>query len=107
LTQINQWKVKIGGRVESVSDDYRFPTLFEDALKSNPDVTLLRFQQHPWPHANSADIVISAIDKKEAESKGSDIMRQILKLAADSFGVDRYGWTVSAGAELISGRGQA
>jgi hypothetical protein len=103
----HQWKVRIAGRVETVSDDARFPTLFEDALKSNPDVTLVRFQQHPWPHANSADIVIFAIDKKEAEAKGHDIMKQILKLAADSFGVARYGWTVSAGAELMSGGGQA
>jgi hypothetical protein len=64
---------------------------------SNSDVTLVRFQQHPWPHANSADIVISANNKKDAEAKGRDIMKQILKLATDAFGVVGYGWVVSAG----------
>lgn len=89
-----------------MSDDPRFPVLFEEALVSNPDVTLVRFQQHPWPHANSADLVISATDKKDAEVKGRDIMKQILTLATDAFGVDQYGWVVSAGAESNSGGGQ-
>jgi hypothetical protein len=107
MSELRHWSVRIAGRVEKVSDDPRFPALFENALMSDPDVTLVRFQQHPWPHANSADIVISATDKKAAEAKGHDIMKQILTLAAQAFGVERYGWVVSAGAELISGRGQS
>lgn len=99
---MQQWHVRIGGRVEGVSDDPRFPTLFEEALASNRDVTLTDVQHHPWPHAHSADIVISAIDKKDAQEKGSNIMREVLKNAADTFGVDGYGWTVSVRAELVS-----
>jgi hypothetical protein len=105
MSEPHEWNVRIGGRVERVTDDPRFPALFEEALISDPDVTLVRFQQHPWPHANSANIVISAITKKDAEDKGHDIMKQILKRAAEAFGAERYGWVVSAGAELISGGG--
>jgi hypothetical protein len=107
VSESARWNVTIRGRIERVTDDPRFPALFEDALASDPDVTLIRVQRHPGPHANPADILISAVDIKDAERKGRDIMKQILKLAADTFGVERYGWTVSAGAELRSGGGQA
>ena len=107
MSELRQWSVRIGGRVERVSDDPRFPALFEDALMSDPDVTLVRFQQHPWPHANAANIVILATDKEDAETKGHDKMKQILTLAARAFGVEGYAWVVSAGAELTSGGGQS
>jgi hypothetical protein len=106
MTQLNLWNVTIRGRIEGVSDDPRFPPLFEKALESNPDVALVRFQQYPWPHANSADIVITAVDKKDAEAKASDVMRKILKDAAEALGISPYGWTVGVSAELISGQGE-
>jgi hypothetical protein len=106
VSELHQWNVTIRGRVEKVSDDPRFPAVFEGALRANPDLTLVRFQRHPWPHANSADIVISAVDKKDAEAKGRDLMEQILRLATHEFGVDRYAWVVSVGAKLSSGGGQ-
>jgi hypothetical protein len=98
-----QWIVRIAGRIENVSNDRRFPALFEESLRANPNVTLLRFQQDPWPHANSAHIVITATNKKDAEVKGREIMLQILRTAAADFEVERYGWSVTAGAELFSG----
>ena len=107
MSESRQWIVRIGGRVERVTDDPRFPTLFVETLTSDPAITLVRFQQHPWPHANSADILISATTKKDAEIKGRDIMKRILKLAGEAFGVERYGWVVSVGAESVSGRGQS
>ncbi len=106
MSESRQWNVTIRGRVEGLTDDVQFPNLFEMALLSNPDLTLVRFQQHPWPHANSADIVILAVDKEHAQARGRDIMKQILSLAARDFGVVRCGWVVSAGAELRSGGGQ-
>jgi hypothetical protein len=102
MSEWRRWSVRVAGRVEGVSDDARFPSLFEDALISDPDVTLLRFHRHPWPHANSADIAIMATDKKQAEAKGRDIMLEILRSSAQALDVERFGWTVTVGAELIS-----
>jgi hypothetical protein len=56
------WKVTIGGRIDGVTNDSRFPAFFEAALNADPEVHMIQFGEANWPHFVSAVLRISAPD---------------------------------------------
>ena len=98
-----EWKGTIGGRIEEVTDDPRFSALFEAALKSDPEVDMIQFDESSWPHTTSAALLISASSMNDAIALGQDILSRNLRVAAQAIIGDKpYGSALQVGAELLS-----
>lgn len=98
-----EWKVTIGGQIEEVANDPRFPALFEAALTSDPEVNMIQFGEPTKPRAASAVILISAVDLSAALALGQDIpSRNFHVVARAIFGDKPYRWALQVEAKLLS-----
>jgi hypothetical protein len=94
------WKVTIGGRIDGVTNDSRFPAFFEAALNADPEVHMIQFGEANWPHFVSAVLRISAPDPNVADALGQDILRRNLRVAARAIiGDERYSWEMQVARE--------
>jgi hypothetical protein len=103
VPNVRRWNVTIGGRIDGVTDDQGFPTLFESALTSDPKVKLVHFNQSTFPHTTSAVVLVSAVNKETAEAQGQDVLLRNLRIAARAIvGDNNFGWVTSASAAPIT-----
>jgi hypothetical protein len=103
MSRFQEWKVTISGQVDEVTDDPRFPALFEAALTSDPDVNMIQFDEQSWPHVASAVLLISAKEMKDAIAIGQDILSRNMHVTAQAIiGDQPYGRAFQVGAELLS-----
>jgi hypothetical protein len=95
-----QWKVTIGGQIEGVTDDPRFPALFEAALASDPEVNLIKFGEPSRPLMASAVLLVSAPESHIVHVLGMDILKRNLHVAAQAIIGDKpYGWALEVEVE--------
>jgi hypothetical protein len=98
-----QWKVTICGRIEEVTDDPRFPALFEAALSSDLEADVIQFNEPSLPHTTSAVLKISEVSNQAAEAIGLAILRRNLRVAALAIiGDEPYGWAAEVKSEPLS-----
>jgi hypothetical protein len=98
-----QWKVTICGRIEEVTDDPRFPALFEAALSSDLEADVIQFNEPSLPHTTSAVLKISEVSNQAAEAIGLAILRRNLRVVALAIiGDEPYGWAAEVKSEPLS-----
>jgi hypothetical protein len=100
LLTTRQWNVTIGCQVEEVTDDPRFPALFEVALTSDPEVPMIQFGVPSLPHCATVVLIISAAERNTADVLGLNVLKRNLHVAAQTIVGDKpYGRAIRVGVE--------
>ena len=95
--------MRVGGRVEYVTDQENFPVLFLEALGRQPEIPIVQFNRPSWPHTTSVVIRVSANSKESAEKLAREMLLDVFLVAAREIaGQAPFGWTLVAEAKPTS-----
>jgi len=99
MSNSREWDVTVRGRIENVSDREAFPGMFQAALGTEPEISIVQFDHPTWPHTTAVVIRISAIRKRDAEESAREIILRVLSgVAREIIGNEAFGWTLSVDA---------
>jgi hypothetical protein len=103
VASVREWNVTIRGRIERVTDVDSFPELLRNALATEGQIPVVRFDEPIWPHTTTVTIRVSAGRKKDAERTASELILPILKGVANSIiGDQPFGWTLAVNAVPVA-----
>jgi len=98
-----KWDVTVGCRIERVTDHEAFPDLLRAALANEDSLSVVQFDRPNWPHTTSVIVRLTAINKKDAERRGKEILLPLLlTVASDIIDDEPFGWTLRVDAEPAS-----
>ena len=102
VTRNRNWDVKVGGRIEQVTDQESFPELFSEALNRASGINVIAFNQPKWPHTTSIVVRIVAGRREEAEARVRElVLPAYLNVAQALLGTRPFGWTLSLDATPV------
>ena len=100
VSNLREWDVTIGSRIEQVTDQDVFADLFLEGLIKTNKISVIQFSRPSWPHTTSVVIRVAAVRKNEAVSRAKALVHPVLLDVAKAIGGDGpFGWTMSVDAK--------